>query len=420
MAKQPKEGEAQPKEVEVSEGERDKVLIAKQARLEKIRLAARELVDRDRPTPELLLRQASEVASEKIQSIFGGRLVRGAFQLMVGPGEAGKGMVSADIIARMSTGVPFPGEGNQTRPPLSTVVCVTEDSAARVKARLVAAGANLSNIYFVDGPPAMRGGLIVPSPIAFDSDAGALLNKIRDRGIAALFLETTVEHLGDRENKKQWSTNNEAEVRRALAPLVAVCREGGIIGWGIMHPRKSKEGGIEDSISGSAAFRNTGRGVMNVYKDPMEEATGTRKNPWRLLLSSKANYLATRPPTLRFRVESWDLDPTEGRVVWGIEKKNLIDERSAEDVWRQIHDLTRNRRDYSVRDAEVFLRKLLKEGMKTLADIKKACEEDGHSWRAIERAKDNLRVESVKQGFPAKVVGWKLGAENLSDDSGDM
>lgn len=418
MAKQSKKPE---QEVETApESERDKILIAKQFRLEKIRQAAKELVDRDRPTPELLLRQATEVTSEKIQSIFGGRLVRGAFQLMVGPGEAGKGMVSADIIARMSTGIPFPGEGGQTRPPMSTVVCVTEDSAARVKARLVAAGANLSHVYFVDGPPAMRGGLIVPSPIAFDSDAGALLNKIREKGIAAIFLETTVEHLGDREGKKQWSSSNEAEVRRALSPLVAVCREGGIIGWGIMHPRKSKEGGIEDSISGSAAFRNTGRGVMNVYKDPMEEATGTRKNPWRLLLSSKANYLAHRPDTLRFRVESWDLDPTEGRVVWGIEKKNLVDERSAEDVWRQMRDLTRNRRDYVVRDAEVFLRKLLKEGMKSLEDIKKASEDDGHNWRAIERAKENLRIESVKQGFPAKVIGWKLGAENLSDTEEDM
>lgn len=389
--------------------DKDRALVEKQARLERIRRQAREQVERERPAPEITLRQASDVKSERLKTVFGGRLVRGSFQLMVGPGEAGKGFSSCDIISRLTTGAPFPGENGKTRPPMVVLVCVTEDSAERVRNRLEACDANLKNVFFADGPPSMRGGIVVPSPIAFDDDAGAMLEKCRSVGAGAMFLETTVEHLGDRGNKKQWSTNNEAEVRRALAPIVAVCREGDLIGWGVMHPRKSIDGGIGDSISGSAAFNNVGRSVMHVYRDP----TDPEKSPWRLLITSKANYLATRPPTLKFRIEPWQKDKDEGHVVWGIEGRTLVDPRTAEDVWKQIQDLTRKRRDYTVRDAEKMLAKLLAEGQKSMDEVKAAAEEAGLSWRAIETAKKNLGIESVKTGYPAVVSGWRLPPEEL-------
>lgn len=373
---------------------------------ERVKRIAREQVDRERPAPELSIRQASDVKDEKLNTLFGGRLVRGAFQLLVGPGEAGKGMLSVDVIARLSTGAPFPGEGKEWRQATAVVICVTEDSSARVKARLIAAEANLRNIWFVEGPPAMRGGLIVPSPIAFDSDAGALLKLIQVKQATALFLETTVEHLGDREKRKQWSTNNEMEVRNALAPLIAVCREGGIMGWGVMHPRKSVEGGIEDSISGSLAFRNVGRGVMNVYRDPSDR---DNKSPWRLLITSKSNYLPERPPTLRFRIESWERDKNEGRVVWGIENRTLEDDRDAEQIWQDIRESQKVRKDFTVRDAEILLKKFLANGeVKTIEEIQSKAEEADLSWRAVQRAKENLGLESVKAGFPAQVIGWRL------------
>lgn len=389
----------------------DKELIAKQARLERIKREARAQADRDRPSPELIVRYASDITPDKLVTVFGGRFIRGAFQLMVGPGEVGKGMCSADIIARLSTGEPFPNE-SKGREPVITIVCVTEDTSSRVVSRLIAAGANLKKIIFIDGPPAMRGGLIVPSPVAFDNDAGSLVTRAAELRASALFLETTVEHLGDREHKTQWSTNNEAEVRRALAPIVAVCKLANLIGWGVMHPRKSQEGGIEDSISGSAAFRNVGRSVLNVFKDPTDQ---DQNNPWRLLVCSKANYLAQRPSTLRFRIEKWDRDPTEGRVVWGIAGRNLIDDRSAEDVWRQIQESNRKRRDYVIQDAEKLLRKFLAGGAKKLEDVKAMAEEEGVSWRAIQKAKENIGVESLKEGFPGVVKQWRLPADDKED-----
>jgi hypothetical protein len=289
---------------------------------------------------------------------------------------------------------------------MAVMVCVTEDSPERVIARLEAAGADLDRIHFATGPESMRGGLSVPSPISFDDDAGALLQQCRHYGAGALWLETTLEHLGDREGKTRWSTNNEAEVRRALAPIMALCREADIIGWGVMHPRKSQDGGIEDTISGSAAFRNVGRSVLNVYPDPLDSGA-------RLLVSSKANYMATPPPTLKFRIEPWERDPEEGRVVWPTVEQGLIDDRSAEEVWRQVRDrgkTQRPRRDRALEAAEEFLSGLLADAAVHPADeIQEKARAEGHAWRTVQAACSKLGVLIIKtNGFPSKVVGWKM------------
>ena len=386
---------------------------------ERIKRKAREQVDSERPRPELIIRKVSEIPDEPLVTLFGGRLIQGAFQLMVGPGDAGKGMQSADIMARLSTGEPFPGEGKKWRKPITVLMCVTEDSAPRVKARLKAANADTERIHSVEGPPAIRGGLIVPSPVAFDDDAGPLLEKVKDLKAGALFLETTLEHLGDREGKQRWSTNSEAEVRRALSPIVTVCREGKIVGWGVMHPRKSSEGGIEDSISGSAAFRNVGRSILHVYPDPSER---DQQAPGRLLISSKANYLARRPTTLRFRIEPWDEDPREGRIVWGIEGRTLEDPRSAEEIWREIRETVKSRRDFAVMDAEQFLRDTLANGALVEVDeLKSLAKEEGISWISVRRAKDKLKVESPKSNeFPSKFLGWRMPREKQGPEEGGM
>jgi hypothetical protein len=377
----------------------------------KINRLAKEQDDKDRPAPELKIRMGTEVQHKKLQTVFGGRFTKGAFQLMVGPGEAGKGMVSAAIIAKFTTGEPFPGDDPKARRhPMTVLICVTEDSVDRVTARLVAAGADKSRFAFVEGPPQPTGGLLVPSPIAFDSDAGALLAKIKEIGAEVLWLETTVAHLGDREGKKRWSTNNEKEVRDALAPIVAVCRDGDLIGWGVMHPRKSMEGGIADSISGSAAFGNAGRGVLHVWKDPRD---ADAKSPWRLLASSKANYRAERPTTLRFRIEPWDQDPDEGRVVWPTKEQGLVDPRSAEDVWDEIKERNKVRRDYVVMDAEKLLTDLLAGGAtKTVDEIKLEAKARGVNMSAVERAKVKLGIESFKSAFDGK-WGWRFPKDEL-------
>jgi hypothetical protein len=361
----------------------------------------------------LTVRKASDVPDETLQKLFGGRLIRGAFGLLVGPGEGGKGMFLVDITSRLTTGEPFPGEATG-RPPVNVLMCVTEDSEGRVKARLRAAGADLDRVLFIGGPEVVRGGLRVPSPMMLDDDAGSLVQFAKDLKAAALFLETTVEHFGDREGKRRHSTNTEAEVRRALAPFREVCRAARLYSFGVIHPRKSMEGGVTDSISGSAAFRNVTRGTYHIYPDPTDDTP----QPRRLLFTGKTNYLRRRPETLRFRIVAWDpqtLQPCtcmteaecvhEGRVLWD---DDLVDDRMAERIWQEIAERGKPRTDVAVEEAEKFLTRVLENGQLTVEQIRELAKAEMITPAALKRAKGNLQVISVKDGFPAKVVAWRL------------
>lgn len=370
--------------------------------------------------PQLVIRKASDVPDETLDKQFGGRLVRGAFALLAGPGEGGKGMFTVDIAARFTNGEPFPGETTR-REPSNVIACVTEDSLGRVKSRLRAANADLDRVFFVEGPEETRGGLTMASSMMLDDDVGKLVELARDIKADACLLETVVEHLGDRGGKaSRRSTNNEADVRSALSPFRAMCAAAGVYGLGAIHPRKSTEGSVDDSISGSAAFRNVTRALHHIYRDPEDES----ENPVRLLFTSKSNYLSRRPSTLRFRIRSWDeglagpcMCPIancghEGRIVW---QDDLLDKRVAEEIWRQIADRNKPRRDVNVQEAEGFLVGLMQDGViaHTPQEIFMRASHEGITKAAVKRAKDKMRLVSKKEGFPAVVVGWQVEPEDI-------
>ena len=221
---------------------------------------------RARPSPTSLCARHPTCQTRELDHVFGGRFVRGAFSLVVGPGDVGKGLTCVDILSRFTTGQPFPGE-RYDRPPVNVMACATEDSVGRVKSRFRAAGADLDRVFFVEGPEVTRGGLTMPSPMMLDDDAGAMVRHAKQIGAGAAFLETVVEHLGGRSGKSRRSTNNDADVRAALSPFRAVCQMAHLYGIGVLHPRKNTEGGVEDSISGSAAFRNVTRAALHIYRE---------------------------------------------------------------------------------------------------------------------------------------------------------
>jgi putative DNA primase/helicase len=369
-------------------------------------------------SPQIIIRRASDVPVEKPQKAFGGRLVRGSFGLLSGPGEAGKGMFLMDTIARFTTGNPFPGE-TARRPPATVLICVVEDSMGVVSSRLRAAGADLDKVLFVEGPEVIRGGLKMPSSMMLDDDAGSMVRHAKEQDAKALFLETAVEHFGDRGGKSRRSTNNEVDVRSALSPFRAMCDKAGLYGLGAIHPNKTAVV-VDNSISGSAAFRNVARAVHHIYRDPEDEA----ENPIRLLFTSKTNYMAQRPSTLRFQIRSWDEQLAgpcqcnvpncehEGRVIW---ETDLVDARTAEEIWQQIADANKPRRDVAVQEAEKFLKGLMQDGKIALLpqEIFRRADDEGITKAAVKRAKANLGLVSKKEGFPAEVVGWQ-------EDEGEM
>ena len=280
----------------------------------------------------------------------------------------------------------------------------------------------MARVLFVEGPVIEIGGLTTESAVRFDDDMGALLNEVRTFDAQLICVETLVEHIGDREGRSyRRSTNNAADVRQALAPFRALCKKGSVYGLGVIHPRKSYEGGVEDSISGSAAFQQIARSVHHVYRDPADKSD----TPARLFFTSKDNYRQRHPPTLGFNIVSWDAERGmactcdnddcghEGRIVWSGE-----DERTAVDIWQEIVQQRKDQRprtDTAVQEAEEVLKELADEqgfiDMTPLAIYDYAKENAGISKSAINRARDDAHLGLIpvkEKAFPGKVIGWKF------------
>jgi RecA-family ATPase len=373
---------------------------------EKIRREARRQADKDelaRSVWELSRKKVSDIVLAKPERLFGNRFERGAFNFIVGQGEVGKGMISMDIVARFSTGEPFPGE-NGARRPMKVLMCVVEDSENEIAGRLAAAGADTKNVELISGPLVMRGGLEMVGAMKLDSDAGPLVKLAKDEKFEAIFVETMVEHFGDREERKRISTNTESEVRGALSPFRAICRAGNMYGWALIHPRKGTSGEVSDLISGSAAFYNVPRLTMYVFKDPKDSTT---RHFRRLLCCGKANNLSERPSTLRFRIDAWDRDNNYGRTEWGT-GEDLEDERTVEEVLDEINENKSKRRDTKQEVAEKFLRTILADGKEHKpSEIKEAAFKAGITWSAILRAKTALGIKSDRaHEFQGGVSGW--------------
>ena len=217
--------------------------------------------------PKLVVVNAADVVVRKRVALSKGRFERGHLSLLSGPAEGGKGMYIVDLAARVSTGEPFPGE-RDSREPQRVCIITNEDQPEDLTSRLVAAGAELSNIQFLKGPRLPRGGLTTETAVKFDDDAGQLAEECKRFGAQFLIVETLLENMGDREGRTRRNTHNSSDVRDALVPFRAVCTTQQIYGVGILHPNKSAESDVENSISGSGGFRQIGRlqGASHIYR----------------------------------------------------------------------------------------------------------------------------------------------------------
>ncbi len=219
----------------------------------------------------------------------------------------------------------------------------------------------------------------------------------------ALFLETVVEHFGDRAGKSRRSTNNEADVRSALSPVsgrVSTWRD--CDGLGAIHPRQEHRGQCR-------RFHLRFRSVPQCHPGSpphLPRPRGRDRGPVRLLFTSKSNYLARRPVTLRFRIRPWDEDISgpcqcpvdscehEGRVVW---EDDLTDSRMAEQIWQQIAARNKPRNDVAVQEAEEFLYRVLDQGRQPPEVVFALAKPERITPSALKRAKENLHV-AERQG----------------------
>lgn len=244
----------------------------------------------------------SDVTPEVQPYLWTGHIPSAACTLLGGKQGGTKNLFAYDLMARVTTGSPWPDDQDgHRRTPNSVILLEAEEHLeSSIVPRLAAAGADLSRIHFVQGAPTQ--GSDRTRFISVQRDAESIERLARDLGDVALVLVSPItSYLGSVEQNSNEQVRN--EIIHPLKTLAETIRCAVLI---IKHPNKDwKNADPLERIGGSAAWTEAMRCVIFIGNDPDEPEDET--NPRRCAHWIKFS-IGPRPDPLSWRIRIADND----------------------------------------------------------------------------------------------------------------
>lgn len=339
--------------------------------------------------PAVRLIRGDAVALEPVRWLWPGFLPAGMLTILGGAPGCGKTTIALSLAATITRGGHWP-DGTPSGSPSDVLVWSGEDGHSVIAARLMAAGADMERVHFVDGLTGCEGRGFDPGRDMELLEATA--EKLPSPKL--LILDPIVSAVAGDSHKG-------AEVRRSLQPVVSLAHRLGCAVLGITHFSKSTSGRDPvERITGSIAFAALARVVIVAAKVKGDQ--GDEDGEQRILIRAKSN-IGPDDGGFAYALDRVEVAPdVEGqRVVWqgalqGTARELLADAES---------DASGD--GEGVSDAAAWLRELLANGPVAVSAIRKLSDEAGYAWRTTQRAMHKAGAESRRGGF-GKPATWAL------------
>jgi KaiC/GvpD/RAD55 family RecA-like ATPase len=346
-----------------------------------------EFVDVGAPAPvEPVLRRAGAITPRTLEPLWGGVLWIGKPTLLVGDPGLGKSLVTVDIAARVSRGVTWPCESAPREPGNVLMLSAEDDPDDTIVPRLIAAGADLERITFLDGVREHRDDGTHEHPVSLDAHMHALRAAV-SRDVRLVIVDPVSAFLG------RTDSHNNAEVRSLLAALGRLAAEMRFAVLVVSHLNKVTGTSAVYRITGSLAFVAAARAVFAIARDPEDHNR-------RLILPVKSNL---GPDSSGYSYTVCVADNDAPCVQWGAERVTRTVEEilAAAPTPREQAVLERG---HEVRD---WLRAKLTHEPQQASSMWTAAEVAGYSRRDVERAKRALGVTAEPLGYRG-AWHWRL------------
>lgn len=344
---------------------------------------------------------ASSIKPKRVRWVWADRIVLGGLTLLAGREGLGKSTVAGDLVAQLTRGQ-LEGEflGQQRH-----VVYITSEDAREytVVPRLIAAGADLDKVLFID----VHHGTSTSSPVVLPLDLDALAELIEEYKVGLVVLDAATSVMDGR-----LDGDRDRQMRQALEPVARMAENTDCAVLGICHFGKRESSDTGKLILGSIAWSQVARSVIAVAKD---EETGNL-----VISNTKANLSPGDTPSLSAAIKEatveieGDEPANVGKVFWLGEcerdARELLDGGASED------EEDRTERDMA---AEWLREYLSVESNAKSADVKKAAHGAGFSDRTLQRARQKLRVEFKQEGFP-RITYWSLPDSRASGATSEV
>jgi hypothetical protein len=344
--------------------------------------------------------QSAKLSSFKTSAVvwlWNNRFALGKIGLIGGLPDRGKGLITSDIMARVTTGSSWPcSEGVA---PLGNVLLFTaeDDIEDTVKPRLMAAGADLDRIEVVQ-MVAQRGGK--PRMFNLVEDLPLLRAKIAAVGnVKLVVIDPLSAYVGVGKIDSYRST----DVRGVLGPLKELAEETRIAFVGIVHFNKNVD--VTNAmlrIADSLAYVAASRHCFIVVDDT--------DNKRRLFVKAKNN-LAPDMAALSYTIDVKlvDQDSETGADVaapyasWGTDHVYV----TATEAMAAENGSAGSSQPGSRDEARQFLNDILKAGSMAVTEVIETAEVYGISEKTLRRAQKELKIVPRKDGLKGGWV-WEL------------
>jgi DNA polymerase bacteriophage-type len=341
--------------------------------------------------------RASNIPIAAIDWLWPNRFALGKLGIIAGLPDEGKGLVFADMAARVTRrGLEWPCD--EGIPPRGNVLLLTAEDDPRdtVVPRLMSAGADLERIEILSMVRSNNKNRM----FSLVTDLGLLRQKIIEVGDVKLVqIDPISAYLGVGKIDSFRTT----DVRAVLSPLVDLATELKTAIIGIMHFNKKLD--VTNAllrISDSLAFGATARHVYAIIDD-----SGNKR---KLFVKGKNNLAAPDQKTLAFTFDTREVgkDGKSGKPIWApyvVWQSQYVDVTASEAMQAATESRSPAARD----SAKKFLVDMLADGPVLKTEIEEAAEANKTSARTLRRAKDELGIIAKRDG-PNQTWRWHLPA----------
>lgn len=327
------------------------------------------------------------IRAERTRWLWDGRIPLGTATLLVGREKLGKSTLTNELAAQLSRGI-LPG--SLAGIPADTLIVSYEDSASRtIKPRLMAADADLGRVHRV---LAKRGDM--RDLVSLPDDIDRIGELARETGARLVVIDPLSASLN-----AGIDAHRDGDIRRALAPLVALAEDRDLAVLALAHFNKAPGGDSLSRVLGSRGLTAAVRSVLAFGRSPDTE----EGSPDRVLAHAACN-LAPEAPSLACRIEGREVDSDDG--VISTSRLVIVGETDA-----QADDLlvTRSHDERSRLDEAIeFLADELADGKwRAKSELEAAATAAEITPRTLQRAGKRAGIEVRREGFPS-VTEWRL------------
>lgn len=308
---------------------------------------------------------------------------------LAGASGEGKSPVTRDLIAKFSSGQPWPdGSPNNHSRRCVLILSSEDDWKTVITPHLVLAGANFSNIKRFQAT-VVSGDTVSDVTTALDADVANLEKAIVELGnVGWIIIDPITNYLG------RLAMNKEEDMRGILMPLAELAQRHQVCVSTVGHLNKNQQGTLLQRVMGAAAFVGVARQILFFTADPEEDSKFSH------VVGFGRN---TTTPGLKYKTEltEWSSDgKTSGVVTVAWNGESTADIEEAVNAPAKQSDKSANKQ------VQILVKMLLKDGAKPTAFVEQAIKETGVVCANWQRAAKGVAKSRQITGKGAH-AGWE-------------